>query len=162
MERPIAALTAIALMSLGGVVAFGASAVPARAGDLDCSDFANQPEAQEYFESIGGPGSDPDRLDADGDGRACDSLPCPCAGGGSPRPRDRTQPRSRPRSKPNARQTIRSRIIDVIDGDTIRVRALEPTRRPTYTVRLIGIDIPGRAGPGCAWSAGGQPTRRWP
>jgi endonuclease YncB( thermonuclease family) len=30
----------------------------------------------------------------------------------------------------------------VIDGDTIRVRTLEPTRRPTYRVRLIGIDAP--------------------
>jgi endonuclease YncB( thermonuclease family) len=30
----------------------------------------------------------------------------------------------------------------VIDGDTIRVKPLEPTRRPRYTVRLIGIDTP--------------------
>jgi endonuclease YncB( thermonuclease family) len=30
----------------------------------------------------------------------------------------------------------------VIDGDTIRVRPLERTRRRRYTVRLIGIDTP--------------------
>jgi endonuclease YncB( thermonuclease family) len=30
----------------------------------------------------------------------------------------------------------------VIDGDTIRVRSLEKTRRSHYTVRLIGIDTP--------------------
>jgi endonuclease YncB( thermonuclease family) len=38
-------------------------------------------------------------------------------------------------------QTIQSRI-DVIDGDTIRVRTLESTRRRTYLVALIGIDAP--------------------
>jgi micrococcal nuclease len=30
----------------------------------------------------------------------------------------------------------------VIDGDTIVVRTLEATNRPTYTVRLLGIDSP--------------------
>jgi endonuclease YncB( thermonuclease family) len=30
----------------------------------------------------------------------------------------------------------------VIDGDTIRVRSLEATRRRRHTVRLIGIDTP--------------------
>ena len=30
----------------------------------------------------------------------------------------------------------------MIDGDTIRVRTLESTRRPAYLVDLIGIDAP--------------------
>ena len=40
------------------------------AADRDCPDFATQAEAQAFFD-IQGPG-DPHRLDADGDGRACE------------------------------------------------------------------------------------------
>jgi len=43
--------------------------------DKDCSDFATQEEAQAFFTSQGGPGSDPHRLDGDNDGIACESLP---------------------------------------------------------------------------------------
>ena len=45
----------------------------ASARDLDCADFANQAEAEENLY----PG-DPNRLDADSDGIACEDLPCPC------------------------------------------------------------------------------------
>jgi hypothetical protein len=47
------------------------SAAPAapKGGDVDCSDFSSSAEAQGYLL----PG-DPYRLDADGDGQACDSL----------------------------------------------------------------------------------------
>ena len=41
--------------------------------DRDCSDFATQREAQAFFRRAG-PG-DPHRLDGDGDGRACETLP---------------------------------------------------------------------------------------
>lgn len=44
-------------------------------GDRDCSDFASQASAQEFFIETGGPQRDPHGLDADGDGRACESLP---------------------------------------------------------------------------------------
>jgi len=44
-------------------------------GDRDCSDFKTQKEAQEFFYSAGGPGDDPHKLDADRDGKACESLP---------------------------------------------------------------------------------------
>jgi micrococcal nuclease len=44
-------------------------------GDRDCSDFSSQREAQAFFEAEGGPGRDPHRLDGDGDGLACQSLP---------------------------------------------------------------------------------------
>lgn len=44
-------------------------------GDKDCKDFATHAEAQAFFVSQGGPGSDPHRLDADHDGSACESLP---------------------------------------------------------------------------------------
>ena len=43
--------------------------------DYDCSDFTYQSEAQEYFEYKGGPDIDPDNLDADRDGEACETLP---------------------------------------------------------------------------------------
>ncbi|MFW5729528.1 MAG: thermonuclease family protein, partial [Spirochaetota bacterium] len=41
--------------------------------DRNCSDFDTQAVAQRFFEQAG-PG-DPHRLDGDGDGRACESLP---------------------------------------------------------------------------------------
>lgn len=44
-----------------------------RGPDRNCSDFATQLEAQEFFEAAG-PG-DLHRLDADGNGVACESLP---------------------------------------------------------------------------------------
>lgn len=44
-------------------------------GDRDCPDFATQAEAQFYFDLKGGsPTNNVDRLDADGDGVACESL----------------------------------------------------------------------------------------
>lgn len=48
--------------------------------DLDCSNFSNQAAAQEAFIAAGGPADDPNNLDADNDGVACESLPCPCSG----------------------------------------------------------------------------------
>lgn len=39
--------------------------------DMDCSDFSTQAEAQEYYEVQVG---DPDGLDADSDGLACEAL----------------------------------------------------------------------------------------
>ena len=44
-------------------------------GDKDCGDFATHADAQSFFISQGGPGSDPHRLDADHDGIACETLP---------------------------------------------------------------------------------------
>ena len=63
-----------------------AIAVPtsASAADLDCSDFATQAAAQDHFIALGGPALDPDRLDGDRDGIACELLPCPCNVTGAP------------------------------------------------------------------------------
>jgi hypothetical protein len=56
----------------------GLQTSPSASGaDLDCSDFSNQAQAQQNLL----PG-DPYGLDADGDGVACESLPCPCSSGG--------------------------------------------------------------------------------
>lgn len=44
--------------------------------EKDCSDFATQEDAQEYFLSNGGsPSNNVDGLDDDHDGVACESLP---------------------------------------------------------------------------------------
>ena len=43
--------------------------------DRDCEDFASQADAQRFFEANGGgPARDPHRLDADGDGVACEAM----------------------------------------------------------------------------------------
>ncbi len=41
----------------------------------NCSDFSAWQDAQDFYISEGGPASDPHRLDRDGDGMACQSLP---------------------------------------------------------------------------------------
>ncbi|WP_153729718.1 thermonuclease family protein [Salinibacillus xinjiangensis] len=43
--------------------------------DRDCGDFDTHKEAQAFFETQGGPNKDPHRLDRDGNGLACESLP---------------------------------------------------------------------------------------
>jgi len=48
---------------------------PSYTGDYDCSDFSSHSEAQDFFESEGGPSNDPHGLDRDGDGLACETLP---------------------------------------------------------------------------------------
>jgi hypothetical protein len=43
--------------------------------DRDCGDFDTWREAQAFYEAAGGPQKDPHRLDRDGNGIACESLP---------------------------------------------------------------------------------------
>jgi LPXTG-motif cell wall-anchored protein len=52
------------------------SATPALAAtDKDCKDFSSQAAAQAYFEAHGGsPGNNVDNLDADHDGKACETF----------------------------------------------------------------------------------------
>lgn len=45
------------------------------ADEYNCEDFENQPEAQNFFEKVGGVGNDLNRLDGDKDGSACEALP---------------------------------------------------------------------------------------
>jgi Excalibur calcium-binding domain len=60
------------------------AAPPASSADRDCSDFDNQRQAQNYFIDRGGPRRDPDRLDADGNGVACEALPYGLRSAGAP------------------------------------------------------------------------------
>jgi endonuclease YncB( thermonuclease family) len=135
----IAAVATVAAATVGIGVGAGSPARPAGATaavvDKDCDDFSSQKEAQEFFESHD-PAEDPHGLDADGDGEACETLPCPCAddgggggggggnggGGGGQKP-DLTKPAT---------------VVEVTDGDTIAVR----TKGRERDVRLIGIDTP--------------------
>ncbi len=45
-----------------------------KADAYNCDDFSTQPEAQSFFEKVGGRGNDLNRLDGDKDGEACESL----------------------------------------------------------------------------------------
>jgi hypothetical protein len=46
-----------------------------KADDYNCDDFSTQPEAQTFFQRVGGVGNDVNRLDGNKDGEACESLP---------------------------------------------------------------------------------------
>ena len=46
-----------------------------KADEYNCADFSTQPEAQRFFEKVGGVGNDINRLDGNKDGEACESLP---------------------------------------------------------------------------------------
>jgi endonuclease YncB( thermonuclease family) len=149
----MARITAILALALAVALT---TAAPAAAQDRDCSDFGSQADAQNFYENAG-PG-DPHRLDADDDGRACDANPCPCRGPGGSEPPPPPPPPSRP--PPTDRvQTIRAVVIRVIDGDTIVVRPLEETQRPSYTVRLLGIDSPERSPQECGSDLAMQSAR---
>jgi opacity protein-like surface antigen len=73
----LAAATVLALTA--------APAAVAQAADKDCADFSSQAEAQQYFEANGGsPTNNVDNLDADHDGRACESFDYGSDGGTAP------------------------------------------------------------------------------
>ncbi|MDA0165931.1 thermonuclease family protein [Solirubrobacter ginsenosidimutans] len=145
--------TALVIVLLIGVVAVP----PAPAQDRDCGHFATQAAAQAYFVALGGPTDDPDRLDADSDGIACEALPCPCSAnpGSAPAPTPTSTPTATPTPTPTPQAPAAkrsARIVRVIDGDTLRVR-LSSGRQ--ITVRLIGIDTPETKRPGVAVECGG-------
>ena len=73
--RKILATTAEA--ALTALVVVLPTAASARR-DLDCTDFSSKKSAQIFFLKHGGPRYDPDRLDADHDGIACEDNPAPC------------------------------------------------------------------------------------
>lgn len=121
----------VAIPVVAGLLATAALvAPPAHAADKDCGDFASQKAAQIFFLDNGAPGSDPHRLDADGDGVVCESNPAPYYYGLTPP--DSSSPRPKVVKQ-------RARVVSVVDGDTVKVRLAGGKRR---SVRLIGIDTP--------------------
>jgi Excalibur calcium-binding domain len=73
-RRIIAAAAGAALIAL--VVMLPATA-SAQRRDKDCDNFKSQKAAQIYFLKLGGPRYDPDDLDGDDDGIACEDNPAP-------------------------------------------------------------------------------------
>lgn len=131
VRRRTLAAPALALTLCAGAILTGS---PAHAYDRDCGDFASQKAAQIFFLNNGGPSSDPHRLDSEGDGIACESLPGPYYYG-------TTLPDTGSTTTQSKTTVIkqRARVTRVVDGDTIDVR-LRNGR--TKRVRLIGIDTP--------------------
>jgi endonuclease YncB( thermonuclease family) len=170
---PVAVIVAALVLA----AAPSAAALPASAADRDCAHFSTQAAAQDYFLALGGPGSDPDRLDGDGDGIACEDNSCPCNRSATP-----TQPTEPiqtlpadsdgdgvpdasdacpadhaltangcPAPPPPERVRFHAYVTGVTDGDTIKVR--RGVR--SYTIRLIGIDTP-ETRPGTPVECGGR------
>jgi endonuclease YncB( thermonuclease family) len=126
-----------ALTAVVGLVAAMLTAFASPAGaviDRDCGDFATQAGAQTFFVNAG-PG-DPHRLDGDNDGRACETLPCPC---GVRNTNQTTQQASSPAPVKVFRET--GNVVNVVDGDTLRVRLRD---RRVVSVRMLGINTPER------------------
>ena len=130
------ALPALLVLGLWAALLTVLAAPASALVDKDCGDFASQKAAQIFFLKNGGPGKDPHALDADSDGIACETLPCPCytkkvlpdGDGSTPAPTGPTQVKQR------------AKVLSVTDGDTVKVRLLP--RGPRRNVRLIGIDTP--------------------
>jgi hypothetical protein len=72
MRRTPAAAGVLTSAALALGLSIGLGAGTAHAADLDCKDFATQQQAQVVYDAVPG---DPNRLDRDGDGIACETLP---------------------------------------------------------------------------------------
>ena len=119
----------VAALCLTGFAPGPASAVV----DRDCGDFATQSAAQTFYVN-NGPG-DPHRLDDDNDGRACETLPCPCG------VRDTQDPSPAPLVEPVKVFRETGNVTRVVDGDTLNVRL---RNGGIVSVRLLGINTPER------------------
>jgi hypothetical protein len=73
---------ASAILGAAALIALLIATLPAHAAarrlDKDCDNFNTQRAAQIFYIKHGGPRYDPDDLDGDNDGVACEDNPCPC------------------------------------------------------------------------------------
>lgn len=157
---------------LGPAVIVGALALlPPVASAATCDDYSTQAAAQ----------AAKDTRDADGDGLYCEENPCPCStgsgGGGSSTSEDAAAERRREREAARKRAAARRRaakrraaaqdrrrrlqineadakLVEVVDGDTVKVYLSDLGRRET--VRLLGIDTPETTKPGVSVECGGR------
>lgn len=173
--RSIGRNVLVLLMAAAATFAMPGVANATHSSDVDCSDFGSQAAAQYHMNAHQG---DPDGLDgSDDDGRACESSPCPCYYGHATSPQEPPPaPEPRPAPDPPALEptptpaptavpapmaeppdavahTYRGRIVDVVDGDTVKVRLRSGVRK---TVRLIGVDAPETSKPGVGTECGGK------
>lgn len=105
--------------------------------DRDCGDFPSQAAAQNFFNNAG-PG-DPHGLDADNNGVACESNPCPCIGRGNPGGQTSGTNNHQDQGPRIYRET--GNVVRVIDGDTLKVRL---RAGGLASVRMLGINTPER------------------
>ena len=142
---------ALLLAGLACALLITALPSPASAADRDCADFPTQGAAQAWLQAYPG---DPDRLDGDSDGVACESLPCPCgAAAATPTPSVPATPPPPPPPPAAKALDVQARVTSVIDGDTLKVKLANGTKT---TVRLIGIDTPETKKPGTRVQCGGR------
>ena len=153
MRRALIGIAAVAALLATAAAGGGGTAASSASADKDCSDFANQAQAQSYFTSHGGSASnDFDNLDADHDGVACESLPCPCSSsagsGGGGGGGGQTAPKAK---------RVSARVVAAVDGDTLKV---DLKNGKEWDVRLIGIDTPETVRPTPRCSAAARRPRR--
>ena len=138
----------VLVLVVSALIGLSASDAPAHSVDLDCSDFGSQAEAQDHRDRHAG---DPDRLDDDEDGTACEELPCPC---GfivlPPAPPEPARPAPGPLPSP---VTTKARVVRVIDASTLKVRLVDGEM---INVRLIGVDSPTTRRAGSRGACGAQ------
>lgn len=133
MRTTVFAAVATAVLGLLATLLTAFAAPAGAIVDRDCGDFASQAAAQSFFLANGGPTNDPHRLDDDGDGRACESNPCPCGVSSS------TTPAPLAATVSIFRET--GNVVRVVDGDTLDVRLRSGG---VAKVRMLGIDTPER------------------
>jgi endonuclease YncB( thermonuclease family) len=137
--RRATAIWLLLLAGLGAVLVHGGH-VSAGEADRDCDEFPNQAAAQTFFVEHGGSASNNfDDLDADHDGIACESNPCPCSTSGGPPPET---PGSASGVPTGSRLPVT--VIRDVDGDTVYVRYANGAEG---YVRLLGVDTPEDAKP---------------
>jgi len=172
MLRRFASATVVLATLVLALVLCSAPAFGDHGYDLDCPDFSTQPAAQYHMNAHPG---DPDGLDGnDNDGLACESNPCPCyygtatgpetpppvapAPAPSPAPTPAPTPDPEPEPTEPEAERYRGRVVEVIDGDTLKVRLTFGARR---TVRLIGIDTPESRKPGVPVECGAKSATKY-
>lgn len=138
MTRRHISLAAMLALLAGLLISFSS---PAVAGDMDCSDFDTQAQAQNFYDN-NGPG-DPHGLDADDDGIACETLPCPCSTGGGGGGGGAGGGGNEDEEPATLRQ--RAKVVKIIDGDTFKARL----GKRRVNVRMLGIDTPELRGDEC-------------
>jgi endonuclease YncB( thermonuclease family) len=121
----------------------------AAARDMNCDDFPSQQAAQLYYLNHN-PALDPDNLDSDSDGVACESLGGPYYYGSNPNPGGNNPPKPPPPAKP---QPIK--VVKVLAGDMLQLRQ---GSKPAYKVRLVGAEVKGN---GCTTNGARRDLKSW-
>ncbi|MCW2737778.1 MAG: Competence protein ComEC/Rec2-related protein [Nocardioides sp.] len=118
--------------------------------DRDCGGFPSQQAAQLYYLNHN-PAADPDGLDSDSDGVACESLGGPYYYGSNPNPGS-NNPTPHP-PKPLKPRPIK--VVKVLAGDLLKLRQ---EGKPAYKVRLVGAEVKGNS---CVANGARRDLKSW-